>query len=150
MIVLVVAAHDSRAASPTRTRRIRVLIMPLAGYACHGVNTCQCVFNRLSSILIVLVAARDSRAASPIRILIRRAQHPEPRAYSGSSSASVCAAPGSSQLELEVALAVPWISSQPAALSLPWIYTSDLAATRRRSTLTGRLRLILVVKARST
>ena len=33
----------------------------------------------LPSILIALVAARDSRAASPIRILIRRAQHPEPR-----------------------------------------------------------------------
>jgi hypothetical protein len=31
------------------------------------------------SILIALVAARDSRAASPIRVLIRRAQHPEPR-----------------------------------------------------------------------
>ena len=33
----------------------------------------------LSSILIVLVAVRDSRAASPIRVLIRRAQYPEPR-----------------------------------------------------------------------
>ena len=36
-----------------------------------------------SFTLIVLVAARDSRPASPIRILIRRAQLPEPRTAPG-------------------------------------------------------------------
>jgi hypothetical protein len=38
-----------------------------------------CVFNKPFSILIVSVAARNFRPASAIRVLIRRAQHREPR-----------------------------------------------------------------------